>query len=381
MDNLTGKLGMSGKIVELISASSSIQIPTDPGVDISAIIGDDYEPMFAVVEVIRAGVSGNDRRYGNPVVQQIHSMITGVQGFLGHKDPEKSHFEFREPQSIYVGSKIEEMGNGMMRVLGKSYIFKNSKLREWIPKSIAAGNPLTVSIYGDGDVIRGSDGILEVLKMTSLESIDWANPGTQGMSTSQAVAVVSELKDEPKGGNEPMERQEVVSGVTISEVKAFNPTLINSAIAGVTIAELKENNADLYNSIVESAKITEMKLKIGDAEKVVKLDDVQDILDARDATIAEMKNNEAKAKLETFKSTKIAEMVDEKYREKISARVTGSTEDEITASIKAESTYIAEMIGTGVNNPPAGSGANVADYATALGSMKNAFGVKEKESK
>lgn len=343
---------ISSRIVEMVS-SSSINIDVDPKINITELTKDDEDPMFVIVEVIRAGLSGNNRRYSNPIIQSIASMIPGVQGFLGHKDPTKSSFEFREPQCIYVGSKVEEIGNGKLRTLGKCYIFRSSLLREWIPKSIAAGNPLTVSVYGSGDVMRSTDGILDVVKMNVLESIDWANPGTQGVSTSQALNIVSEMLDE-KGGTQ-MDRQEIISSVAISELKAFNPNVVSQLIGGATIAELKENNPKLYDEIVKSAQISEMNLKIDGNEKSVKISEIQSIIDSKDKTIAEMKENADKKDLEVFKSSKIAELVDEAFRDKIAGRVTGSTKEEIEASIKSEVTYIQEMLGDNNSNQPRGN--------------------------
>ena len=180
------------RICEMVSEMSMINVPVDPRIDIDTITADDPDPKFVNVEVIRAGVSNNNRRYNNNIVKEISQLIVGCQGFFGHPDPSKYGFEFREPQCIYVGSIIDEMPDGLNRCIAKAYLFKTSQLREWVPKSIAAGNPMTVSINGSADIMRGGD-IIDVVHMTDLQSVDWANPGTEGLETSRAMSVVTEI--------------------------------------------------------------------------------------------------------------------------------------------------------------------------------------------
>lgn len=131
-----------------MAAISTLNVPVDPRIDIDTITADDPDPKFVNVEVIRSGISGNNRRYNNRIVDEISDLVPGVQGFFGHPDPSKRSFEFREPQCIYVGSMTETMADGLKRCIAKAYLFKTSPLREWVPKSIAAGNPMTVSING-----------------------------------------------------------------------------------------------------------------------------------------------------------------------------------------------------------------------------------------
>ena len=151
------------RILEMVTDDSLLNVAVDDRIDIATIISDDENPMFVNVEVVRAGISGNNRRYSNGVVREVNALVPGVQGFLGHPDPSKFGFEFREPQCIYVGSMIDVLPDNTERCIAKCYIFKNSPLREWVPKSIPANNPMTVSINAIGDVIQ-SDSIIDVLQ-------------------------------------------------------------------------------------------------------------------------------------------------------------------------------------------------------------------------
>lgn len=338
------------RVLEMVSETTMINVPVHPSINIDVITADDPDPRFVNVEVIRGGtISGNNRRYNNENVRQINKMVPGVQGFLGHPDPSKYGFEFREPQCIFVGSMLDTMEDGSVRCIAKCYLFKSSRLREWIPKSIAANNPMTVSINGRADVIRSGE-YIDVVTVNDLESIDWANPGTEGISSSKAMSVVREMENNNNGGN-TMEVKDILKNATVTEFKAFNPDGYSSMVKSISLTELQAHNPDLVKAIEDSARISEMKLTIGGAEKVVKLTEMQGIVNDLEGQVATAKNEAHASKLTEFKTAKIAEMIPEELREQVSKRVTGDTEDAIVASINAEIGYIREMKGLGANDP------------------------------
>ena len=338
------------RICEMVSEMSMINVPVDSRIDIDTITADDPDPKFVNVEVIRAGVSNNNRRYNNNIVKEISQLIVGCQGFFGHPDPSKYGFEFREPQCIYVGSIIDEMPDGLNRCIAKAYLFKTSQLREWVPKSIAAGNPMTVSINGSADIMRGGD-IIDVVHMTDLQSVDWANPGTEGLETSKAMSVVTEMNE---GGNkmaETINAQDIIKNVSVAELRAYNPGAYDTIIKGTTVQELQAINPALVQSIIESNRITEMEFTIGGKKENVKVSELQAKFDGYEATITELNSKFQKAELDAYKNQKIAEMVDEDHIEAFKKRVTGNTKAEIDASINSEIEFVREM--GGMNNKPA----------------------------
>lgn len=338
------------RVLEMVSETTMINVPIHPSINIDVITADDPEPKFVNVEVIRGGtISGNNRRYNNENVRQINKMVPGVQGFLGHPDPSKYGFEFREPQCIFVGSMLDTMEDGSVRCIAKCYLFKSSRLREWIPKSIAANNPMTVSINGRADVIRSGE-YIDVVTVNDLESIDWANPGTEGISSSKAMSVVREMENNNNGGN-TMEVKDILKNATVTEFKAFNPDGYSSMVKSISLTELQAHNPDLVKAIEDSARISEMKLTIGGTEKVVKLTEMQGVVTDLEGQVATAKNEAQASKLTEFKTAKIAEMIPEELREQVAKRVTGDTEDAIVASINAEIGYIREMKGLGANDP------------------------------
>lgn len=360
------------RLLEMVT-DNSLNVAVDERIDIATITADDNSPMFVNVEVVRSGISGNNRRYNNAVVREINAMIPGTQGFLGHPDPSKFGFEFRDPQCIYVGSMVDVLPDNTERCVAKCYVFKNSPLREWIPKSIAANNPMTVSINAIGDVVK-SDSVLDVVHISELQSIDWANPGTEGMFTSKAMTVVSEQKSKI-GGLEQMEPREIIKNATVAELRAYNPDGINNLLQSVTVAELQAINPSIVDEIKQSGIVTEMKLTVDGAEKMVKLTEMQGIIDGKDAKITELNNTIATMKIEEFKAKKIAELVPEQYREKIANRITGTTEDAITECINNEIAYIREM--GGLDNTPGGRQSHSMSTDDIKSQIAKAFGHKE----
>ena len=149
-----------------------------------------------------------------------------------------------------------------------------------------------------------------------------------------------------------MDSKEIIKNATVAELKAYNPEGVTGLLKSVTVAELQSANPDLFNEIKQSAIVTEMKLTVDGAEKMVKLTEMQGIIDDKDAKITELNNAIATMQIEEFKSKKTAELVPEQYRDKIAGRITGTTEDAITECINNEINYIREM--GGLDNVPGG---------------------------
>lgn len=375
-ENVSIFMSADKRICEMMNDTALVNVPVDPRIDMATITADDPDPKFVNVEVIRAGVSGNNRRYNNNVVREVSQLVPGCQGFFGHPDPSRYGFEFREPQCIYVGSIVETMADGLDRCIAKAYLFKTSPLREWVPKSIAACNPMTVSINGAADVMRNGD-LLDVIHMTELQSIDWANPGTEGMETSKAMSVVNEMKN--KGGNnnmgEQINAQEIMKNMTVAEFRAYNPGGYDSMIKGLTVTELQALNPDIVKSIIESNKVTEMQFTIGGKQEMVKVTELQGRFDAYEQKITELQNAKDQAELDTYKLQKITEMVDEKHVETFMKRVSGKTKAEIDQSIESEIAFVREM--GGMNNAPAPRKHQTGGDDDIKAGVRKMFGVKE----
>jgi len=342
---------MECNVLEMVSENTLINVPVHPSINIDVITSDDPNPKFVNVEVIRGNtISGNNRRYSNSNTREIIGMIPGLQGFLGHPDPSKYSFEFREPQCIYVGALLETLQDGTLRSIAKAYIFKSSNLREWIPKSIASGNPMTVSINGRADVVHNGE-YIDVISINKLESIDWANPGTEGLDTSKAISIVTEINNN-NGGSNYMEVKDIIKNTTVTEFKAYNPDAYIGVIKSVTLAELKENNPLLIKDIENAVVISEMKLNINGKEESIKLTEMQNIITKFEDKISELVESNNNIKLTEYKAKKIAEMIPEHLCERVSKRIVGcTTESEIDSRIEDEIAFIREMTGNDINSP------------------------------
>lgn len=365
--------------IKIVNWNEDINVKVDERIDVNELIKDDPDPMFVNVEVLRNGASINSREYTADAVMEVVDMIPGTLGYLGHPDPAKTSFEFRDPQCIYVGSEaIKDEYSNIVRAIGKAYIFKTSPLREWIPKSIACGSPLTVSIHGTADVaVDRANNIIHVVSVNKLQCIDWCNPGTQGMPWSEALSVVSEMKNNKE--EIAMERSEVLQTVTISELKQNNIGVVNQVLQTATISELQSVNPQLVEEIKATATISEMKLTVDGEEKSVKLDDVQGIIAEKEAKISEMQEAQRNMENEALKDRLISEMVDEQYRDKIRSRITGTDENSIKASIESEVAYISEMIGSNPHdNPPVGKQQRLGGDNQIMQQVQELFGVKTK---
>lgn len=373
--NISIPMIADSRVCEMVGVASLVDVPVDPRIDISTITADDPDPKFVNVEVIRAGISGNNRRYNNNIVNEISQLVPGCQGFFGHPDPSKHGFEFREPQCIYVGSVVEQMPDGLNRCIAKAYLFKSSRLREWIPKSIAAGNPMTVSINGYADIMKNGD-ILDLVHMTDLQSIDWANPGTEGMETSKAMSIVNEMNANKGGTNmsEPINAQDIMKNMSVAEFRAYNPNGYDSMIQGITVQELQSLNPQLVQSIIESNKVTEMNFTINGKEETVKVTELQDKFTAYEQKITELEAEKTKAELDAYKLQKITEMVDEDHIDTFMRRVSGNTKAEIDASIQGEIEFVREMGGM-TNNPAPRNNKNLG--GDIKDSVRHMFGVRD----
>lgn len=366
-------------ICEMVSKEDN-SVPNAPNIDVNEITKGDDDPMFVTVEVIRSRVkSGNNRVYDDNVVKQIAELLPGTPGYLGHQDPSKRSFEFREPHSLYVGSVVKtDQTTGQVRALGKAYIYKNSPLREYIRTHNAANNPLCVSIEGEGSGMRGTGDTTIITRIDRLKSVDWANPQTAGLPDSKILSIMTEMIDE--GGNN-MDPKEVIKNVTLTEIKAYNPAVVDGLVKGITLAELRASNPTVVQEIENAVRVSEMTLKVEGTEKKVPLTEIQGIITAAEATISEMK---AMAGLEKHLQETLEAEVSEEHRDRVKARISlvpSMTKDKITEMVKAEVAYITEISGTsGTNNKPRGKFEHKPnDEPVGLSYLQEMFGTTPKK--
>ena len=318
-------LDNSSRIFEINSNEESpYYVPTDPRINVQELTADDENPMFVTMEIIRNGMSRNKRNYPVSVVQELKDKVVGTFQYLGHSDPKKSGFEYRNPEGILVGSSLLTEADGTVRLLGKSYIFKNSSLREHLPKAFACGNPLTVSIQGKAKCFENLDKTIEVASIEELESVDFCNAGTQGMMNSTTLALTTEMLERSL---EDMEEK------ILEQVEEPIEEKIEEQVAEPVeekIEEIIEEPVD--NKVTEmTSQISEMETKISEMETTISEKDAR--ISELEKEIQEMKDAQLKAELDAYKADKIAEQVDEAHREVFESKINGTSKEEIDSQI------------------------------------------------
>lgn len=341
--------------LEEVNEESKYKVMTDSRINIEELLNGDDEPMFATVEVLRNGMSKNKRNYSVSVVQDLMNKVVGTVGYLGHSDARKMGFEFREPQSIYVGSSLVQEEDGTVRLLGKSYIFKNSPLREWLPKSIACGSPMSVSIQGKAKCFENLDKTIDVQTIVDLESIDWCNPKTQGMSNSINLSLTTEMVENPnsiiitekgdvKMAEEKILEQEVIETPVVEEVEET----VEEVVTEETVIETEETVTEQIEEVSEmEIKFSEMETKISEMETTIA--EKNSRIAELEREISEIRAEQERVELESYKAEKIAEQIDEAHRESFAKRINGKSKEEIDSQISELIDFVKEM--GGLDNP------------------------------
>jgi len=159
-----------------------IDVPVDKTI-ISELSDGDKDPMFVTIEVINEGVSRNGRAYDKHVIESLAEQINENKpdGFYGHLADDERHTKFPEPQTIWLGAKVLEVG-GKTRLFAKGYILPEAKtLRSYLKKAKVAGKNVAVSVYGLAKVVKDKVKNISIVQDMTLESIDWARPGAEGV--------------------------------------------------------------------------------------------------------------------------------------------------------------------------------------------------------
>tara|TARA_R110002126_G_scaffold10482_13_gene47685 strand:- start:459 stop:1718 length:1260 start_codon:yes stop_codon:yes gene_type:complete len=155
----------------------------------------DEKPYFVDFTALYEGLSGNNRHYTKPAVESCVKAMLGVNMYKGHQKPGNESFEYREPVGKVVAARtatIEIDGRRVLAAKGKAYItVADPKLRGDIDRKMAG--PL--SILGDARSVRelGSQKRTITHIHSPLKSIDFCNPGTNGMALAGVNAVVREM--------------------------------------------------------------------------------------------------------------------------------------------------------------------------------------------
>lgn len=248
-------------------------VPLANGVDYSALVEGDTNPVFLTLPLMKAGtVSRNGRRYDaaavSTLVEQINANRPG--GIKGHLPSEERSTRFDLPSLMWVGARLDADGMAW----GKAYIPQYAgDVREYVLKSKARRAAVATSIYGtaqmDGDSVRG----------LQIESIDLVDPTRAGVPDAVAEPVVT---------TESIQEGSDMSDQLIAEVRKQQ----------TEIAESLRKISELQTQVAELAPLKETLTAI---REMVGQDDVV-------AAIKTLKADLEKAQVETRKNS-IAEAI------------------------------------------------------------------------
>lgn len=244
-------VSIPGRISEMAGSYKDLQIdvPFAPGVDIKEITKNDKEPLFVTLEVLHEGVSKNNRRYSKEVIRSIAEQINEIKpdAYEGHLKEEDRATKRPKPKTLWLGATTKEV-DGKLRLFAKGYILPYAKdLKQYLKAAKAASKKVAVSIYGQAKAIWNSLDNVYDLSNFVLESIDWARSGAEGVPSLGYLKLTSEME-----GDGIENREDIISKLTVGEVKKFNPDLI-SEIKEMVKDEVSNDIDDKINEEANNA--------------------------------------------------------------------------------------------------------------------------------
>jgi len=301
---------------------SSEQIDFHPAIDIAKLTEGDPAPYFVTVRAMKSGISENDFNYSSEIVKKIQSQLP-TYGHLGHlKDFQDLSYRFRDPVTIWLAGEIK--GDWLYV---KGYVPpEQDKLRKQIKLSLKANKPMAVSIHGLMKSLPAKGGKYRDVIDYRLLSIDWANPGTEGITGAGVVQISKEQKNQQK--EDSMERAELIASLGMDDLKKERPDLV-TAIQG-----------EMANT--EQAK-----------QKQKEIDDKIKSLEAENLNLK-------KQTLESHRTKLLSEYKDKKLRTLAGELLKGETIADLDTSFTTVKTRVAELtqgmpIITGAGNTKPGS--------------------------
>lgn len=201
-----------------------IDVPTAKGVDVQKLIDGDKSPMFVTLEVANEGVSGNHRRYSREVIKSITKQINDSkpEAYEGHVKEEDRGTSRPKPVTLWIGAIAKEV-QGKLRIFAKGYVMPYAKeLKQYLSAAKASSKKIAVSVYGQAKAVWDNLEKVYDLSEFSLESVDWARPGAEGLPGLGFFHLASEMK-----GDVIMNREELIKDLKAGELEEFNSKLVS----------------------------------------------------------------------------------------------------------------------------------------------------------
>jgi len=273
----------------------------------------DEKPFFIDFTALYEGVSGNNRDYTKDAVESCVQAMVGVNMYKGHEEPGTSSWKYREPVGRVVAAKNSQIvvdGRRVLAAKGKAYITQaDPKLRSDIVSKMAG--PL--SILGNARAVREIGSAKRTITRIHkpLKSIDFCNPGTNGMAHAGVTAVVREMSEDDQTHQKPdPQGTPEMTKLTIEQLKAEYGAEIRALVSEQLDDQLQEITA-------EKTKLTEAQSKFDSdkkefettiAEQKAEIEDLTKKNGELETEIAEQKKAAMKADLNAFAAEHVAEM-------------------------------------------------------------------------
>ncbi len=272
----------------------------------------DEKPYFVEFTALYEGLSDNHRLYTKGAVESCAKAMLGVNMYKGHLQPGNEDWQYREPVGQVVATRtavVEIEGRRVLVAKGKAYITTaDAKLRGDIDRKMAG--PL--SILGDARSFRelGSNKRTITHIHKPLKSVDFCNPGTNGMALAGVTAVVREMSGnddpepkEPTMSNETLRlsREQLLSDYT-SEITSIVSEKLNDRIS-----EMATQKQELSDKEV-TFKIEKKELETKIAEMTTATATLTEECDAAKKEAGELKDKLILADLKVYAIDAIKEM-------------------------------------------------------------------------
>lgn len=264
---------------------------------------EDYEddkPQFPILRVTAGEVSGNGNDWPNSILTSVAEQVNAQEypGYWGHIKPEERGYVFPDIETVWLGATVKtEAGQPVLYV--KGYNVPGGKPR----KHRRLARFTSWAGKASGRVING----VRKIESFTLESIDWARPGSNGMNA-KVVAFATEME----GGENTVSELDL-SKVTLDDIEKGNPSLF------ALMRQKVEADLDVTEMKKAQDALTERETLLLKLRKLLKINDDADVEEAVVRMVEQIDNLGA-----TTLKEKVAEYLAEKFKgeDKAAARKT-----------------------------------------------------------
>lgn len=209
-----------------------------------------------------SGVSKNKRNWRPVIMDSIARQVMELMppGHYGHMKPEDIGYVMPPPVITWFGAMTERLSDDANRLWLKGYIIpleEGNNLKTYIRTKAVD----SISVWGGLTLLPNEEtGVADVLDI-DLKSIDISGKLKEGLH-SGIVKLAGEMEEKnnvptntgsgeqnKKGGNQSMDRLEVIKGLTADEIRSHNPVLFEGLKQGV----LDSINVDAKNRALLTA--------------------------------------------------------------------------------------------------------------------------------